>query len=34
MLNVTETARQKFMEHMTEEEKQDAYVRIHVSGVG
>ncbi len=34
MLTVTNTAKEKFKEFLAEEGKQDAYVRIYVSGVG
>lgn len=34
MLNITEQAREKFIEYMTAEEKNNAYVRVYVSGVG
>jgi Fe-S cluster assembly iron-binding protein IscA len=34
MLQVTDTAKEKFVEFINEEKKEDAYVRIYVSGVG
>ncbi len=34
MLTVTTAAREKFKEFLAEEGKNDAYVRIYVSGVG
>jgi Fe-S cluster assembly iron-binding protein IscA len=34
MIAVSEKAREKFKEYLSSEEKEDAYVRIYVSGVG
>ena len=34
MLQVSETAKEKFVQFLNEEEKSDAYVRIYLSGMG
>jgi iron-sulfur cluster assembly accessory protein len=34
MIYVSDSAKEKFVEFMSTEEKKDAYVRIYVSGVG
>jgi len=34
MLILSETARDKFKEYLSEEKKDNAYIRIYVSGVG
>jgi len=34
LLQVSETAREKFVEFLNEEKKDNAHIRIYVSGVG
>jgi Fe-S cluster assembly iron-binding protein IscA len=34
MIYVSDSAKEKFVEFMSTEEKKDSYVRIYVSGVG
>jgi Fe-S cluster assembly iron-binding protein IscA len=34
MIYVSDSAKEKFVEFMSAEEKKDSYVRIYVSGVG